>query len=482
LNRIRRTFGNAQAVSLWLVLLVGITLFYSTTTRSASAQNAPPPTNTPHPTNTPVPVTDTPAVVPTVTPLPGIRLFIPPTPNRPQPTGIPSPAPRVHAPTGNNVINVLLTGSDSDFDPSDPGYQTDSMIIVSVNSTTNTVAMLSLPRDLYVYIPTLGMQRIDVAYSYGEAEHYQPGGGFGLLQQTVLYNLGIPLNFYAQVSFDGFKQIVNTLNGIDVAVDCPVTDLRFQGPTDPAYTPQPSDYKPFTLDPGFYHMNGSLALWYARMRHSSSDFDRGRRQQQVLRAIWQTTRAQGLLSQVPNFWGQLTQIGQTNMTLPDVLGLVPLALNLSPTSVTNYYMIKGYEVEHWATPKGEDVQLPDPRGFFDTIHRFYTPPTANRLAQTKLSIALLNGSGHADWDKVAADHLTWAGFVGQAQGETDATAKTAVYDYTGNAQPALLSALLKALNVKPSAVVSQPDPNRITDFKVVLGSDYNTCSAPGYGK
>ena len=168
------------------------------------------------------------------------------------------------------------------------------------------------------------------------------------------------------------------------------------------------------------------------------------------------------------------------MTLPDILGLAPIALNMAPSSVTSYYMNKGYELLHWTTPGGEDVQIPDPNGFFDTIGRFYTPPSPNRLGQTKLSIALYNGSGHADWDKVAADRLTWAGFAGQADGTTDPAAKTVVYDYTGSAQPALLTALLKGLNVKQSAVVSQPDPNRTSDFKVVLGADYNTCSAPGY--
>ena len=452
-----------------------------TATEAPPATNTPqqpPPTNTPHPTDTAVAATDTP--YPTLGTVPPVRLLIPSTPSHAQPTGIPSPAPRVHAPAGNDILNIILTGTDTDVDPTDPSYRTDSMIVVSINRTTNTVAMLSLPRDLYVYIPTYGMQRLNVAFNVGSAEGYQPGGGFGLLQQTILYNFGIPVNFYARVSFNGFKQIVDTLSGVDVAVDCPVTDLRFQGPTDPAYTPQPSDYKPYTLDPGFYHMNGSLALWYARMRTASSDFDRSRRQQQVLRAIWQSAHAQGLINQAPNLWGQLTQIVQTNMTLPDVLGLVPFALNLSPTSITSYYMNKGYEVEHWTTPLHEDVQLPDPKGFFTTINRFYTPPTSNRLAQTKLSIAILNGSGHADWDKVAADRLSWAGFVGQAQGATDAAAQTAVYDYTGGAQPALLAALLKALNVKPSVVVSQPDPNRTTDFKVVLGTNYNTCSAPGY--
>jgi hypothetical protein len=99
-----------------------------------------------------------------------------------------------------------------------------------------------------------------------------------------------------------------------------------------------------------------------------------------------------------------------------------------------------------------------------------------------LSIAILNGSSHADWDKVTADRLTWARFVGQAQGAAEPAPKTVDNYYTGNAQPAPLSALLKALNVKLSAVVSQPDPNRASDFRVVLGADYKTCSAPGYGR
>jgi len=448
----------------------------------AAIDQAASPTASPTPlfgaTETSIPVTATP--YPTEGTQPPVRLYDFATPTTPQPTAIPSPAPRVHS-NGYNIINILLAGSDSGADPSDPSFRTDSMVIVSINQTTNTVSMLSIPRDLYVYIPTLGMQRVNVAYDVGEIEHFKPDGGFGLLQQTILYNFGIPVNFYALINFDGFKQIVDSVNGVDVAVDCPVSDLRFQGPTDPSYTPQPSDYKPYTLVPGFYHMNGSLALWYSRMRHSSSDFDRGRRQQQVLRAIWQSARAQGLLSQAPQLWTQLTKIVKTNLTLGDVIPLIPMALNLSPTSVTDFYMGKGLEMKPWQTPLHEDVQLPDPQGFFNTINRFYTPPTINRLNETKLSIAILNGSGHDSWDIVAADKLTWAGFAGQAQGTTDAAAKTVVYDYTGNAQPALLAALLKSLAIKQAAVVSQPDPNRTVDFKIVLGADFKICTEPGYG-
>ncbi len=377
-----------------------------------------------------------------------------------------------------DILNILLIGTDSDVDPSDPSFRTDSMVIVSINRTANTVAMLSVPRDLYVYIPSLGMERINSAFQWGQAVGWKPGGGFGLLQQTILYNLGIPVHYYARVSFDGFKQIVDTLNGIDVSVDCSVSDLRFQGQYNDQKTPV---YSPFTLDVGYYHMNGSLALWYARMRHQSSDFDRNRRQQQVLRAIWRAGRDQGLISKAPELWGQLTSVVDTNLKLPDVIGLIPIALNLKPADIANYYMIKGKETKHWQAPSG-DVQLPDPEGFFRTINDFYTPPTTNRLGREIGLIEVVNGTPFKDWDKVAADRLAWEGFDAQAKGAAESTAKTVIYDYTGSAKPGALAIMTKALNVRSEQVIKQPDPNRTADFRVVLGGDYNSCSVPGYGQ
>jgi len=397
---------------------------------------------------------------------------------KPQVTAIPTHAPRVNA-NKNDIMNVLLIGSDADLDPSDPSFRTDTLMIVSINRTTNTVAMLSIPRDLFVYIPTLGMQRINTAYYWGQAINWNPGKGFGLLQATILYNLGIPVHYYARISFTGFKKIVDTLNGVDIAVDCQVSDLRFQGQYNELQTPV---YSKFTMDVGYHHMDGSLALWYARMRKESSDFDRNRRQQQVLRAIWRTAREQGLIAKAPELWGQVNEILETNMQLPDVLGLVPLALSMKPGDISSYYMVKGYETMHWKTPAGEDIQLPDPKGFFKTINDFYTPPTSNRLGKDGMTIEIWNGSAVKDMDRVAAERLLWDGFEPQAKGAGDPTAKTVVYDYTGSAKPGTLQAMLKALNVKADRVVSQPDPNRAVDFRVVLGADYNSCSAPGYAK
>ncbi len=399
--------------------------------------------------------------------------------NKPQPTAVPTPAPRVKA-NGNDIMNILLIGSDADLDPTDPSFRTDTMVIVSINRTANSVAMLSIARDLYVCIPQLGMQRINVAYQWGESVKWSPGGGFGLLQETILYNLGIPVHYYARVSFTGFKSIIDTLKGVDVAVDCPIrNELRFQGSYNDLKTPI---YAPFSLEVGYYRMDASLALWYARMRQTTSDFDRNRRQQQILRAIWREARAQGLIQKAPELWGQVTSLVQTNLTLADVLGLVPIALNLNPEDITNYYMVKGLETQHWKTPNAEDVQIPNPEIMFKTIRDFYTPPTKNRLGREAATIEIQNGAAGKDWDKVAADTLSWKGLGAQAKGTGSPSARTMIYDFTGNAKPGTRTTIARALNVRADAVIGQPDPNRAVDFRIVLGEDYNSCTAPGFGK
>lgn len=469
-----------------------------TNTRRPTRTLEAPPTNTPQPTATsepptplpPTPTPEPPTAVPATTLPPTIAMPAGPTSTlprvpardectpKPQPTAVPTRAPRLTLPN-NDILNVLLIGTDSDIAPTDPSFRTDTLIIVSINRTTNTVAMLSLPRDLYLCVPQLGMQRINVAYTWGESVGWQPGGGFGLLQETILYNLGIPVHFYARVTFTGFRAIIDTLNGVEVAVDCPmVNELRFTGTYNELQTPV---YAPFTLPVGYYRMDGSLALWYARVRQSSSDFDRNRRQQQILRAIWREARNQGILARAPELWGQAQQIVQTNMQLPDILGLVPIALNLNPEDIRQFTMVKGRELQPWTTPAGENVQIPMPEGFFRTIQDFYTPPTRNRLIREVGAVEVFNGSGNADWDRVAADALGWLGFSAAAKGPGEATPRTVIYDYTGSASPTVIAALARALNVRPDRVVSQPDPNSTTDFRVILGADYNSCSAPGFG-
>jgi polyisoprenyl-teichoic acid--peptidoglycan teichoic acid transferase len=481
----------------------------STPAEPAATITTIPPTETLPPTTTPtVPATATPTVptnTPTTLPPTITATFtetatavvevsaptstLPPVARRqdcptgrqnPVPTAVPTAAPRLNA-NGMDIMNILLIGTDEDVRGDDPSLGTDTMLVVSVNRTANTVAMLSIPRDLYVCVPEMGMQRINVAYNWGEAVGWSPGGGFGLLQETIMYNMGIPIHFYAKVSLVGFRQIVDTLGGIEIAVDCPIEDsLRFQGNYNELATPI---YEPFSQQPGYVLMDGSYALWYARNRSTAAgDFDRNRRQQQVLRAIWRTARDKGLITQAPQLWGTLTGIVETNMQLQDVLGLVPMATSLDPADISYYTMIKGFQTQHFAAPEG-DVQIPEPNGFFYTLNNFYTPPSGNKVQQNAVSVEVVNVSGNENWDKLAADVLGWKGFRPAAMGVGDAGvlgSQTMIYDYTGGAYPEVVALMMQSLNLTPDRVISQPDPNSTSEFRVVIGGDYKSCTAPGF--
>jgi len=122
----------------------------------------------------------------------------------PSVTAIPDPMPMVDEGT-DDIVNILLVGAATN-NPNNPGL-TDSLMIVSANRTAGTVSIVSIPRDLYVYEPGFNMQKINTAYFYGEVNQVA-GGGFGLLIETIRYNLGLNIDFYARVDFNGFASVI----------------------------------------------------------------------------------------------------------------------------------------------------------------------------------------------------------------------------------------------------------------------------------
>lgn len=170
----------------------------------------------------------------------------------------PKPFPAL---TDNQTVTFALLGSD--VRPGQTYFRTDTIIIAAVRPATGQVTLISVPRDLYVYIPTVGMDRINTAYEYGQMNKY-PGGGAALLKYTFLYNLGIRIDHLAIVNFTVFTSIVNTLGGVDVPVYCAYTDWHLINPN---YDPNlVKNWSLFTVGPGLVHMDGDLALWYARSR------------------------------------------------------------------------------------------------------------------------------------------------------------------------------------------------------------------------
>ena len=172
--------------------------------------------------------------------------------------------------------NILLLGMGGSNHPG--GTLSDTMIVLSIDWQTKKMAMISLPRDLWVKVPGLGNSKINAAYSYGEQNSKATGGGGEVSSKVVSEVLGVPIHYFLRIDFDGFRKIVDTLGGIDINVDKAIND-----PLYPAA--DMIRYNPFSISAGQHHMDGATALKYARSRETTSDFDRSRRQQQVIKAI-----------------------------------------------------------------------------------------------------------------------------------------------------------------------------------------------------
>ena len=179
--------------------------------------------------------------------------------------------------SGAAQISLLVLGIDERENQSGP-WRTDTMIAVTIDPVKLTAAGLSIPRDVWVTIPAIGTEgKINTAHFLGDAENY-PGGGPALALATVQAVLNVPMQYYVRVNFAAFEKLIDLIGGIDVDVPYPIDD--------PLYPDSGYGYEPLYIPAGHIHMDGRLALKYARTRHDAmGDFDRMQRQQQVILAV-----------------------------------------------------------------------------------------------------------------------------------------------------------------------------------------------------
>lgn len=172
-------------------------------------------------------------------------------------------------------VNILLLGV------GDPGHSgenlSDTIMVISYDVATKQVAMISVPRDTYVNInETCGANKINYAHACGELEKL-PGGGPAVASEAITKVLDIPIHYYARVNFTGFKDVVDAVGGVDINVEEDLYDYLYPNGNGGLET--------LYIKKGIQHMDGTTALKYARSRETTSDFDRARRQQQVLVAV-----------------------------------------------------------------------------------------------------------------------------------------------------------------------------------------------------
>lgn len=399
---------------------------------------------------------------PTITPTETITPT--PTPTL-TPTPIFSPTPLPTVTVSKDVMHVLLIGLDSTHNLR--AQNTDVIIVAALNKATKQVSLLSIPRDLWVYIPTQGWSRINTAHRRGYAIQY-PGGGPALLMRTIEVNFGIPIDHWARVDFQGFIRVVDELGGVDMVVPCRV-NLRYTPPTS-------ETEEEMILEPGVYHMDGSTALHYVRTRRGGTDFDRARRQHQFLKAMWHQLKNTNIILRIPGLWSALKDSFETDLNLGDVLSLAPLALDIKPQRIRSRY-IGPAQVTNWTTAEGWSVLLPDYEKIQQVVAGLYAPPSASeeQVANEAARIGVRNGTFRPQLALIAADQLRWHGLTVTETGPADQPGYKQTRIIVYHQKPKALELLMQLLKVKPENVIQQPDPGQSVDIQVILGEDYDPC-------
>ena len=248
---------------------------------------------------------------------------LPPTPNV---------APVAELPPawdGASRINILFIGLDArDVEVQDGPPRSDTMMLVTIDPLTKTAGMLSIPRDMWVNIPGFGYSRINTAYSSGEGAQL-PGGGPGLAMKTVSNFIGVPVDYFLQVDFAVFTDIVGWLGCIEVN---PTEDMILD-PIGPG-----PDHVKLTTGGTRELCQGWKVLAYARNRHTSGgDFDRAKRQQEVVLAlqkkVFDPEVFPSLIANAPQMYQELSYGIHTNMPFEDALKLAVLGKDISRDNI-----------------------------------------------------------------------------------------------------------------------------------------------------
>ncbi|OHA53392.1 MAG: hypothetical protein A2991_00090 [Candidatus Terrybacteria bacterium RIFCSPLOWO2_01_FULL_58_14] len=259
-------------------------------------------------------------------------------------------------PREKDRIDFLLLGLRGEGDPHG-GLLTDTMMVVSIHTTRDEVALISLPRDTYLTIPIVQQRaKINEAFAIGEQQQPQ-GGGLFLAKLAAQEVLGINIDYVAAVDFTAFKEAIDLLGGIEVDVAKPLRETQQWGGID------------FSVPAGRQHMDGDTALFYVRSRFTTSDFDRARRQQEVVLAVRNKALSLGFLGNPAKIAGIFDILGRhvrTDVATEDIPQLYTIASQVGGAAPRQLVIDTGSGLLRSTTLNGSYVLLPAD-GTFETI-------------------------------------------------------------------------------------------------------------------
>jgi len=305
-------------------------------------------------------------------------------------------------------VNILLLGMGGVGH--EGAYLTDTIIVVSFKPATKQLAMISIPRDLYVDMGSYGWKKINSANAYGEMAKY-PGGGAAFSSQIVSEVIGQPIDYFVRVDFNGFKKLINDLGGLEINIE--------QGFTDSQYPDNNFGYQALTFNKGKEQMSGERALQYARSRHGNngqgSDFARSRRQMQILMAIKdKIMTASTLLNPIKlnDLYDNLTANITTNIKTFEALRFWQLGRNINQSNIIHKVLDSSADGLLYSYISETGAYVLSPRGNnYEQIHKLFDQLfNASEIQNEASTVVIYNGTNITGLAAETSQRLSQAGY------------------------------------------------------------------------
>ncbi len=371
---------------------------------------------------------------------------------------------------GEGRVNILLLGV------GDVGHAgealTDTILVASIDPKTYDVVMISIPRDLYVKIPGYWWSKINSANAFAEQD--KEGSGPEVIKKTVSDVLDMPIHYYLRIDFTGLKKSVDSLGGVDINNPTALSDPDYPCDKNERYSCG------FNLKAGDYHMDGALALKFARCRKGNcgDDYGRAKRQQAVLVAMRDQALELGNIlnpAKVNELLGIVGDHLRTDISLEEMQRLVTIGRKINSNTIIN----KVLENEEEGLVKNSnigDASVVVPAagvGNYRAIQSYVKSLLIDGYIKSEAAKVEIVSDGARPGKLYALSVLLKSlgyNVIKTAVNTEPGDAKTKIIDFANGNKPYTAKYLenrLKVVSERQSA-----GPTSRADIKIILGADY----------
>ena len=226
------------------------------------------------------------------------------------------------------------------------GTLADTIILATLKPSTKQIAMISIPRDLYVKKQGQGWMKINAISAY--AEKKSSGSGPEEMRSFLSELLNTEIHYYAEIDFDGFEKLIDEFGGVDVVVDRDLVDYSYPIRGRENAYPIESRFEKLSIKAGEHHFDGATALKYARSRHAlgqeGSDFARSKRQQKIILALKDKVMDPSIIfnpGKISALMDSYEKNISTNLQIWEILKLINLAKDIDLSQPITYSLVEG---------------------------------------------------------------------------------------------------------------------------------------------